>query len=489
MVGWGWSLLACVPDPVGSPASSRLMDLALSTQPLSPPFDPDQPNYAVVGAGIGIPHLTAVAADPLAAVVVFHETIDGQPIGVGPPDRAIDLGVGQRLRIEVSGGAGQQTYQIAVVPRRLPELSAAGPGPGGPGRWLVAPISGEYGAPSYLMAVDDAAVPVWYREIDGAGFDFKTGPGAITYLTTLADGYRAEVLSDDTLQIEDTWRMAPHPRFVWLQTDPHEFTLLGDGTRLVLGRGDRQLDLTDLGGSADHLLLDNLIQHLSADGGVLFEWTSYEGLDPADLPDLFLPPTPGRAELVHINAVSVDPMDGNYIVSARIPSQVFKLARHPTSFRGVDFAPGEIVWRLGGVGSSDFAFVDDDRAAGWQGFSGQHMARPIGEDRILLFDNAGNWDLGPVGDTRAVEYALDFDAGTATRIREWASPGSGDTACCGSAERIEGGHTVVGWGDLPVKIEGHPIATEFDDQGEVAIELFAEPGTFTYRVRKQPFVF
>lgn len=459
----------CVPT-----ANVRLADLELSTGELWPPFDTAQRHYRVTAGDLDDVSVRARPEHDRAEVRVLLETVDGADAEL--VTGSVDLRRDHRLRIEVTHQGVVGETLVAVTPRRLPVLEGRVDGTPGAGFWMVAPQNTD--GPFYVMVVDDLGVPVWYREVAGPAFDFEIAQGLVTFVETVADGYQAVVLDPaDGWTVAETWRMPTHPSFDWMSTDPHEFTLLADGGRVLLGRGDRRLDLRAWGGAADHVVLDNLLVVEGPRGRASLEWTSMEGLRADDLPAKWLPPTPGRAELVHVNSVQVDPSDGDLLVSTRIPSQVWKL----------DAASGAVRWRLGGSARDGLQIVDDARSDGWVGPRGQHHATAPEPGRLLLYDNATLGTGASSGDSRAVEYALDLEAGTAQRVQEWASPGAGATRCCGSAQRLDDGHTVVGWGDLPLTTPGHPLATEFDGLGRPIVELYGPQGAFSYRVRKLPF--
>lgn len=487
-----WPLLAilsaCGSGASGPISSADLAFLALSEGELWPPFASEDRSYAVAASELDEPGVIAIAADPRATVVVRHETVDGALLVVGGSGDRFPLRGRERIAVVVTShdGKARRTYRVTATPDALPviEAEALGAGPS-EGFYLLAPIDYTRPPPFFLLAVDTRGVPVWYRRMDDFTHDLEVGAhGGITYVTGTAEAARAEVL-DPSGAVVESYRPLLPLGWDWVFTDAHEFTALADGTRLVLGRGDRRLDLSELGGDEQHAVFDNTLQHVDSDGTVLFHWTSFEGFGLDDVPAAFLPPTPGeREEFVHVNSVQVDPEDGNYVIGARVPSQILKLARHETSWRGATYAPGDVMWRLGGPTTGDLAFVDDDRLLGWKGFAGQHHGNPLPGDRILVYDNATNWDLGAVGESRAVEYQLDFDAGTASLLAEFPLPDSTSTTCCGGVQRTSDGHTVVCWGDLPFDQAGTPLATEFDAAGAPVLELREASGLWSYRVSK-----
>jgi hypothetical protein len=106
-------------------------------------------------------------------------------------------------------------------------------------------------------------------------------------------------------------------------------------------------------------------------------------------------------DYVHGNAIELD-MDGNLLLSSRHMNEITKIDRQT----------GEIIWRLGlNALNNQFTFVNDTR-----GFSHQHDIRRLANGNITLFDN-GNFLVPEY--SRAVEYALDEQAMTATLVWEY----------------------------------------------------------------------
>jgi hypothetical protein len=115
----------------------------------------------------------------------------------------------------------------------------------------------------------------------------------------------------------------------------------------------------------------------------------------------------------------------------------------------------------------------------------QHSARVVAPDRLLVYDNATEPDLGDdVADSRAVEYVLDRANGTATRVWDESATGAGSTLFAGSVQRLPDGSTLVGWASLPPLSSWGPALSEIDPQGEVAFELTLAEGLMTYRASK-----
>ena len=194
-------------------------------------------------------------------------------------------------------------------------------------------------------------------------------------------------------------------------------------------------------------------------------------------------------DYIHCNALAVDPADGNILLSCRHYNHVAKIARHETVFNGQTFAVGDVVWKLGGK-NNRFEFVNDDNRNGdpgdlfGPGFAHQHCVSVTATGTILLFDNgnlyasqAGPWK----GYSRAVEYRLDTENMTATRV--WSYDIGAKSYFCGSVQRLENGNTVVGWGgQTAYGAPGTAAYTEVTPNGVKWLEFAMYPVELSYRV-------
>ena len=97
--------------------------------------------------------------------------------------------------------------------------------------------------------------------------------------------------------------------------------------------------------------------------------------------------TSHTADYMHFNAMNIDPLDSNLILSFRNTNQVVKINRRS----------GDIMWRLGGD-NSDFAMSDNQK------FLRQHDAKFIGGRTLMLLDN-GDSILRQT--SRVLEFVLD----------------------------------------------------------------------------------
>src|SRR5436190_17620532 len=106
----------------------------------------------------------------------------------------------------------------------------------------------------------------------------------------------------------------------------------------------------------------------------------------------------------------------------------------------------------------------------------------ISPNHLTVYDNSFWNDIGATGDSRYVEYVLDAETMTATKVNEFAVTGAGDTDICGSASRLPNGSTVIGWGNLRQTYSDAPSVTEVTEDGDVVLEIAFSSDELSYRV-------
>lgn len=195
-------------------------------------------------------------------------------------------------------------------------------------------------------------------------------------------------------------------------------------TILFLAFDDRPFDDRTLRGEA-------IWEWEPESGTVARRWTSWDHLDPlADRGPRF------GGEWLHANSLAVGTR-GNVLVSLHYLNQVISIA---PDWNGVE-------WRLGGVNAT-IAMPEHAQ------FSGQHTARELAPERVILFDNGV--DRGR--DSRALE--LDWSGGSTQVAWEWAPVPPNFSAAVSSARRLSNGNTLVAFG-MAQGIAGSSGPTEF----------------------------
>ena len=169
--------------------------------------------------------------------------------------------------------------------------------------------------------------------------------------------------------------------------------------------------------------------------------------------------TPSNAwNYFHINSVDKDD-EGNYLVSARSYSAIFK----------IDGVSGKIIWQLGGRNGSSFNIPEGLH------FAWQHDARFLSRSAdgdieiISFFDNAAHSRPGlainPFSRARIVR--LQHSTGTASQIRTFPAPDNLSTHSQGNVQVFPNGNVFVNWGQAGA-------VSEFSPEGKVLFHAYLD---------------
>jgi len=152
-------------------------------------------------------------------------------------------------------------------------------------------------------------------------------------------------------------------------------------------------------------------------------WSAFDFLDPAvDFGPRSIP-----TDWFHANSITIG-QHGNIILSFHFIDQILSLAP--------DF--GSIEWRLGGPRST-FPITAD------QAFSGQHSAREIAPNVVLLFDN-GFARADGTKYSRAIEFQLDTGARTVATTWQYRPTSDIWASIISPVRRLENGNSVLTFG-------------------------------------------
>ena len=326
-----------------------------------------------------------------------------------------------------------------------------------PGYAFVAPFAGS-GQHGPLM-IDNAGEPVWFRPVAdatiAAGFRVQTlaGKPVLTWWQgnedDVGDFAGDCVIVDESYEVVKVISVSNGYR-----TDIHEFLITPQNTAIITMNNFVDADLTAVGGPAEATVIENLFQEVDiASGKVLIEWHSSQhvGYDESYFP------ANSVWDYFHLNSVDLD-TDGNFLVSARYTSAVYKV--HRTS--------GEILWRLCGK-KSDFAMGPGAT------FAFQHDARAHAGGLVSIFDDGADTpDDPPEPVSRALLLSLDTKAMTCSLVRAMPNPHGLLTIAMGNAQRLADDGFMVGWGTIPA-------FSEFDRNGALRFEGQLPKGMLNYR--------
>jgi hypothetical protein len=236
--------------------------------------------------------------------------------------------------------------------------------------------------------------------------------------------------------------------------DLHELLLTPQGTALFTCQPlIVPADMSSVGGPRDGHVYESIMQEVDIRSGrLLLEWRSLEHIP---ISESYLP----RADpydYLHLNSIDIAP-DGNLLVSGRHTWAVYKLERRT----------GRVIWRLGGK-RSDF------RVGRQAHFCWQHDAQYPSGGRITLFDNGSDGYTNTERQSRALLLDVNTRDRTVHLARSYEHPNPLLAPAMGSAQPLQDGHLLVGWGSLP-------RLTEFAPDGGVLSEVHLPVGRETYR--------
>lgn len=353
------------------------------------------------------------------------------------------------------------TYTTPPLPPALASVNmslvSGSPPPSGYTLTAVSGISGH----GYLLAFDPAGNIRWYHDCGpwdvqeakqqtngdftvyvGNAIGSNAAAGSFVELTPAGDSVRAITATG-----------SPY-------TDGHELLVQSDanGKRVadyLFGYDIRNVDETAYGGGPSDPLAGHQLLRISATGAVdtlLQGWNYWTHADKVD------PPVADQS-IDHPNSLDFD-LDGGIIASFRNLGAVIK----------IDPATRKVLWQLGGA-RNQFTFIGDPM----NGFSGQHSVRVLPNGHFLVFDNGVS--NSPQA-SRAVEYAVDESAKTATMVWQYVPTPSLFNQFTGSVQRLINGNTVVAWTNYGLVDEVSPDGVLVN---RMQINVGGEPGNSDYR--------
>ena len=408
----------------------------------------------------GAPHAGITRGRFLAAVALAG-VAGGVSLGCDPSGRVRSL-----LPLKPNGGAWAFRSRPDLVPpavsiARRSERTA-------PGYVFVAPKNGpgETGPGQRgPMIVDNEGRPVWFRPLreDGVdAMDFKVqryeGRPVLTWWQGLHTAYGLGEFALLDGSYEEVTRVRAGGGY---EADLHELLITPADTALMTIYEPVPQDLSSLGGSANGVTAEGIVQEVDIETGeVLFEWHS---LDHVGIEESYFPPPEDPAEpfdYFHINSIDVD-TDGNLLVSARKTSAAYKIDRRS----------GGILWRLEGK-RSDFRLDPGARTRY------QHDARRRPDGTLTIFDNG---EEGESEVSRAVVVRPDEAAMSVGLVREYVHAGRRLCVTQGNAQTLPNGNAFVGWGS-------EPGFSEFHADGELLFDANFTAGVESYRAFRFPWV-
>jgi hypothetical protein len=445
----------CSADPLAYVEAPVEVD---ATPALTPSFAPGISDYTVPCDGSNPVSLSVDA--PHGSYV----NVDGAGAASGSFTHPVSLQSGQEFDFKVTAADYSGTYHVRCLPSGFPTFTYERfQQPNNP-FYLVDPDI-NFGSPltNWVVLFDDNGVPVWWAKPSVAPIDSKVlSDGMIAWANWDNTGYAIHNLDGSVVKTVHA---------VGGGTDPHDLQQLPNGDFLVFGNALRNADLTAYGGPANGQVLDAVIQEIDPSGQLVWQWNSGDhiGLDETGRwwPQLLAGYPP--YDVAHINGVEVDGND--LLVSFRHFDAVYK----------IDRSDGHVIWKLGGTHTSEsLSVVNDPRASDPGGpLMGQHDPRLQTDGTVTVHDNGSGSNGTTARTPRAVRYAIDEQAKTATLVESVSDPNITSSVCCGSARRSPSGSWLMSWG-------GNPVVEEFAADGSRDFRMTFANGRFSYRAFPVP---
>ena len=392
--------------------------------------------------------------------------VGSRPAHSGQFTESLNRNAGGGITVRVTSSSRPRTFHIRCLPSDFPKWDVSRPGKPQAQWYVVTPIGTQH--KGYLAVFNSRAVPVWWRYAGSYGpWDAKPMPGGtIAWTHYLGDpfgqpgasGYEEHRLDGGLVR---------RIRAFGVPTDTHELQRMSNGDYLVISYVPRTgVDLSPYGGPENAKVYDGVIQELTPAGTVKWEWRSNDHFDPSAtgrwLPILVdreskKPASERYYDLVHLN--SVEPEGDGFVVSARHLDAVFRINHD-----------GSIDWKLGGTNLPGKSLVVMNDPNGDPPIGGSHDARLWTDGSVTVFDNETLTGRAP----RAVRYAIDPLARTATFMEEVRDSRVTQSIFGGSARKLPGGDWVVYWG-------GSTLVTEQTDKGAPVLSISFRNGRWGYR--------
>jgi hypothetical protein len=372
-----------------------------------------------------------------------------------------------------AAAAGPPQYRSRPDLRTLPDITITTPANAtAPGYYFFTPASGTglWGP----LIVDDRGSPIWFKktpEPATVAIDFKVqqyrNKPVLTWWEGTIGGTGGQGVGQGEFVITDqSYREVTRVRAASSdQADQHDFVITANDTALFWVYEGVPYDLSSVGGPADGVLFDGVIQEIDiATGKKLFEWKASEHIAIADS---YAPLPEGDSahlpyDWFHANSIGLA-ADGNLIISSRHLWTTFKINRKT----------GAIMWRMGGK-HSDITLDDKSK------FAWQHDFRQRRDGTYSVFDNgAGVTKVHP--QSRGLVIKVDEAARTGTFVKEFVHPQALSAPTQGDFRELVDGGSLIGWGQMP-------YFTEFATDGTVRLDGHLPLDNQSYRAYKAEWV-
>ena len=393
----------------------------------------------------------------IASRIVGYRSDYFEQMGSVADDLPIEMDGRNSLMFQSKEKKGVSLAEMYPLPLDFPRMEITVCGNPADGKLFLASIPDRSDTlpVCYMMILENNGFPAFFRKARGQAFDFKKQRnGLLSYMLRKA-GPDYYYTMDNTYTVVDSYTTQGG-----YNLDMHDFQIMPNGHVLMIGDDRQIMDLSQIvaGGDTAAVVVGSVIQELDNSKNLVFQWRTSDFFN---ITDAVIDLTRKVVRYSHVNAIEID-HDGNIMISSRNQSEVTKIDRDT----------GQIIWRMGG-NNNEFTLEGDT-----QWFSCQHDIRRLATGNVTVYNN-GNQN-NPI-ESRAVEYALDETNMIATVVWEYRNDPPIYARAMGSARRLPGGNTLIGWGRSPAA-----DVTEVHPDGTIALELTFLNKVNTYRVFRYP---
>ncbi|MEO8294151.1 MAG: arylsulfotransferase family protein [Gemmatimonadota bacterium] len=362
------------------------------------------------------------------------------------PILGMDTSATYSLEINLISAAGAQTkvdtegFTTGTLPTWVPAISAIGTD--------TTPGFLSMSFPLGAVIIDNSGKVRWFKSLDGGVLNtFQAHRNGTYTIIDVSDPETTFHVLNALGNEIGTLKCVNFP------TRFHDLFVQAGGDYWIMCDDTRTMDLSGLGGVVDAQVMASVVQHISKDGQLLFEWNSFDHFQITDLP--LADRTGPNVNFTHGNGLELDD-DGNLIVSFRSLSEITK----------INTTTGDIMWRLGGL-QNQFTFLNDPKGY----FERQHGLRKAAPGMIQVLDN------GLTAPSRFVRYLLNPQNLTALLVMEFFDSPTTFTNVGGNTQYYPNGHAVVSFGKA-----GRVV--EVDPSGNRAWEVAGVDGNYVFRVQR-----
>ncbi|MBV9893176.1 MAG: aryl-sulfate sulfotransferase [Chloroflexi bacterium] len=293
-----------------------------------------------------------------------------------------------------------------------------------PGSTLFAPMAGSM---VYLIDLQGNVQHTWQMPYPSQ-YGYLTEQGTLFFIGTIASGRFAgqPTVPAGGVVLEADWS----GKVLWELRNPdqhHDARLLSNGNALLMCATELPDEIgsqvvggipgTEVNGK---ILADYLVE-MTPDGQTVWEWRTWEHLDPATHP--YTMPSNNRADWTWANAVHELP-DGNILLSLRHLSTIVRINRQTD----------EIDWELGAPP-----------------LSGAHGVNPLANGNYLIFDNGPyRFDQGLIAPVNFGPFSrvLEVDPSTNDIVWSYVDPSRASfwSPLISNPQRLPNGNTMINEG-------------------------------------------